>query len=428
MSGDKDRPDDEREGPSQEGLWHNRDFLKLWSGETVSILGDQFTNLAFPLTAILFLHASPSQMGILQALLTLPFLLIGLVAGVWADRYRRRRLMILSDVARALLLLSIPLAFISGSLSIYLLYFVSFTTGVFTVVFDVTYQAYLPSLVKREQLTEANGKLQASAAATQVAGPSIAGALIQVVAAPFAIFLDSLSFVWSAVSLSWIERKEETVNGESRRPILVEIREGLVLVLRESRLRSIAACTATSNLFGNMIGAVVVLYAVNELGMTPLVLGAMFALGSIGALVGALIAARLAAHVRVGWLIILSAVIFSGGWLLVIPAVPPFGTYFLIAAYSIISFGGAVYNVNQVSYRQALVPLRLQGKLNATMRFLVWGTLPIGALLGGLVGETAGLYTALVVGAAGGSLAFLWVLFSPVRHVKKIPTAAEVGG
>ena len=409
------------------GLWGHHDFLKLWSGETVSLLGDQFTGLAFPLTAVLILHASPGQMGVLQAVGTLPFILLGLVAGVWADRYRRRRLMILSDVSRALLLVSIPAAFLSGNLSIYLLYLVSFGTGIFTVVFDVTYQAYLPSIVERGQLMDANGKLQASASAASVVGPSLAGGLIQFVAAPIAILFDSLSFVWSAVSLGWICRKEAPVARASRKPIVEEIKEGLAIVLRNDNLRSIAGCTATSNLFTSMIGAVMILYAVNILGMPPFLIGAMLALGSIGSLLAALIAARLATRVDVGWLIILSAAIFSCAWLLAIPALPPYGSYFLILAFFLVSFGGVVYNVNQVSYRQALVPVKLQGRLNATMRFIVWGTMHVGSLIGGTVGQAFGLYPALVVGAVGGASAFLWVLFSPVRHVKAIPTAPEVG-
>jgi Na+/melibiose symporter-like transporter len=409
------------------GLWRHYDFLKLWSGETVSLLGDQFTGLAFPLTAVLILHASAAQMGVLQALGTLPFLILGLVAGVWADRYRRRRLMILSDVSRAVLLLSIPAAFLWGGISIYLLYLVSFGTGMFTVVFDVTYQAYLPSLVEREQLIDANGKLQASASAASVVGPGLAGGIIQFLAAPFAILLDSLSFVWSAISLSWIRKKETPVARESRRPIVEEIKEGLAIVLGNDKLRSIAACTATSNLFSSTIGAVMILYAVNILGMSPFLIGLMLALGAGGSLIAALIAASLAAYLRVGWLIILSAATFSFGWLLVIPAVPPHGSYFLILAFFIVSFGGVVYNVNQVSYRQALIPIRLQGRLNATMRFIVWGTLPIGALLGGAIGQAFGLYPALVVGAVGGAFSFLWVLFSPVRGVARMPTAEEVG-
>jgi len=260
-----------------------------------------------------------------------------------------------------------------------------------------------------------------------VVGPSLAGGLIQFVAAPFAILFDSFSFVWSAASLSRIRRKEEPVARESLRPVLEEIKEGLAIVLRNDRLRSIAACTATANLFSGLVFAIMILYAVDGLRMSPFLIGVMFALGSAGSLLAALVAARLASHIRVGWLIILSAATFSCGWLLIIAAVPPYGSYFLILAFFITSFGAVVYNVNQVSYRQALVPLRLQGRLNATMRFIVSGILPIGALIGGYLGQAVGLYPALVVGAFGGSFSFLWVLFSPVRQVKSIPTAADVG-
>jgi len=408
-------------------LWRHSDFLKLWSGETVSLLGDQFTGLAIPLAAVLILRASPSQMGVLQAAGTLPFLLIGLVAGVWADRHRRRRLMILSDVARGVLLLSVPAAFLSHDLGIYLLYLVSFGTGMFTVVFDVTYQAYLPSLVEHEQLIDANGKLQASASAASVVGPSLAGSLIQVVEAPFAILVDSFSFFWSAFSLAWIRKKEATMSSGPQRPMAAQIREGLALVLRDSRLRSIAACTATSNLFSSLVGAVLVLYAVDTLKMTPFLLGVMFALGSIGSLLAAVTASRLSRLVGVGWLIIVSAAVFSGAWLLLIGAAPPYGAAVLIVAYFGVGFGAVVYNVNQVSYRQALVPVPLQGRLNATMRFIVWGTLPIGSLAGGAIGQSLGLHTAILVGAVGGAFSFLFVLFSPVRQVKTIPTQPEVG-
>jgi MFS family permease len=391
-------------------------------------VGDQFTVLAFPLAAVIVLHASPSQMGILQALGTLPFLLLGLVAGVWADRYRRRRLMILSDVSRALLLLSVPLAFLLGSLSIYLLYVVTFGAGMFTVVFDVTYQAYLPSLVDPGQLIDANGRLQGSASVASVVGPGLAGSLISVVAAPFAILFDSLSFIWSALSLGSIKKKEALLPRDSRRPILQEIGTGLGLVLHNGKLRSIAACTATSNLFSSIIGAVVVLYAVERLGMTPFLIGTMFALASLGSVLGALAARGLAVSLKVGPLIMVSALVSDLGGLLVIPAVPPYGGSFLIAAYFVMSFGGVVYNINQVSYRQALVPVSLQGRLNATMRFIVWGTLPIGALLGGVIGQAVGLYPALVVGAIGGSFSFLWLVFSQVRDVKSIPTSPEIMG
>ena len=334
--------------------------------------------------------------------------------------------MIMSDVSRALLLLSIPVAYLLGGLSIYLLFIVGFATGVFTVIFDVTYQAYLPSLVDREQLVDANGKLQTSAATAAVVGPSLAGGLINFLAAPLAILFDSFSFVWSAISLSWIRRKEVPVVRESSRSTLGDIKEGLGVVLGNRNLRSIAGCTATANLFGSMVNAVMLLYAVNVLGMSPFLIGIMLALGSVGALTSAIVAARLSARIKVGRLIVISAFGFSGAYLLLIPAVPPNGSYFLIIAFFITSFASVTYNISQVSYRQALVPTRLQGRLNATMRFIVWGTLPVGALIGGLIGQVVGLYPALIVGAAGGTFSFLWVLFSPVRKVERIPTASEM--
>ncbi len=399
----------------------------MWSGETVSLVGDQFAALAFPLTAVLILHVTAAQMGLLQALANVPFLILGLLAGVWADRYRRRRLMILSDVSRAVLALSVPVAFLLGLLSLDLLYVVTFAIGTFTVVFDISYQAYLPSLVGREQLTEANGKLQASAAAAGVVGPSLAGGLVQIVGAPLALLFNPFSFMWSASFLSSIKRREESKPQSSRRPIIEEIKEGLSVVLHERRLWSIAGCTATFNLFSGAVFAVLLLYAVNVLKMSPLLIGVMLALGSAGSLLGGLTAGRLAIHLRVGALIVSSAAFCSLGSLIFILAAPPYGSYFLILAFFVTSFGAVLYNVNQISYRQALVPLRLQGRLNATMRFVVSGILPIGSLLGGLLGQTLGLYPALVIGALGGSLAFLWVFFSPVRRVKSIPTAAEVG-
>jgi len=315
--------------------------------------------------------------------------------------------MIASDISRAVLLLSVPTAFVAGSLSIYLLFFVAFATGAFTVVFDITYQAYLPSLVDRDQLTDANGKLQASAGAASAVGPTLAGGLIQLVAAPFAILFDAFSFLWSAGTLSLIRRKEAEVAAGSRKPVLAEIREGIGVVFRDRRLRSIAGCTATANLSAGVVYAILILYAVHALKMLAWQLGLMFGLGAVGSVVAALVASRLAVFVRVGWLIVFSAALFSGGWLLIMLSTPPYGAYFLVLAFFITSFGGVVYNINQISYRQALVPLGLQGRLNATMRFMVSGIFPIGSLIGGLLGQALGLYLAIVIGAVAGSFSFL---------------------
>ncbi len=423
---DDDRAEEPTRGQERSRLlWKHPDFLKLWLGESVSLVGDQFSGLAIPYAAAVLLSATAFQMGVLSALANLPFLILSLAAGVWADRYRRRRLMILSDLSRALLLLSVPIAYALQSLSIYLLFFVTFTVGIFTVIFDITYQAYLPSLVDRDQLTDANGKLQASAGTASAVGPTAAGGLISLVAAPFAILIDSLSFFWSAANLSLIRRKEDPVPSRDRKPILAEIREGVSVVFHDRRLYSIAGCTATANLSGGMFVAVVVLYGVQVLKMPAWQLGLMFGLGSVGSVSAALVASRLGALFNVGRLIVVSAAIFSLSGVLVIFATPPYGAYFLTGSVFVGGFGAVVYNVNQVSYRQALVPLRLQGRLNATMRFIVTGIIPIGSLIGGEVGQVFGLYPALVASALVGLASFLWVFFSPVRGVKSIPSVPE---
>jgi MFS family permease len=406
-------------------LWRHRDFLKLWSGETVSLLGDQFTSLAFPLAAVLILNATSAEMGALTALSTLPFLLFGLIAGVWADRYRRKRMMIISDVARAALLVAVPLAFVAKALTIYLLYSVTFLTGVFTVFFDIAYQSYLPVLVDRDQLVDANGKMEASRAAAQVVGPSLAGGTVQLVSAPFAIFVDAISFVWSAASLSWIRKKEEVRAKDEHGSITRDIKEGLLLVLRDPRLRSISGCTATANFFSSIIFAILVLFAVDVLGMSPFSIGLMFAAGSVGSLLGAFSAGRFTRLIPLGWTIIISSLIGAAGWFLMLFASPPYGSYIVIASLFITSLGAVVYNINQVSYRQALVPIRMQGRLNASIRFIVWGTLPVGAAVGGILGQIFGLRAPLLVGSLGGFIAVLWVLLSPVRRVRSMPEQAE---
>ncbi len=428
-------------------LWRHSNFLKLWASETISSFGSQFSGLAIPLTAIYYLqdkcnvrtgpHACSYEFGILSATGTFPFLLIGLFVGVWVDRHRRRPILVLSNLGRGALLASIPLAFLAGMLGLLgfpLLYGVSFLIGILTVFFDVAYQAYLPSLVHREQLVDANGKLEASRSAAQVTGPSIAGAVIQLITAPIAIALDAVSFLGSAFSLSRIRHEEEGPELEKRPSVKSEIREGLDVVLRDSRLRSIAGCTGTSNFFSAAIFALFLLYATGTLGFTALTIGLVFSVGSVGALVGVATAAPMARRVGVGRAIVLSMAVSGIGLLgvyfaasassarLLVGSVVVSGSILiLIAAQLITSWSVVVYNVNQVSLRQAVVPLRLQGRLNATMRFLVWGTLPLGGLVGGVLGATIGIRNTIGIGALGASLAFLWVLLSPVHGLKEVP-------
>jgi MFS family permease len=411
-----------------QGLWRHPDFVKLWAGETISLVGSQITLLALPLTAVLTLGATPGQMGLLGAIQYAPFLLLGLFAGVWVDRLRRRPILIGANLGRAALLGLVPLLAALDLLRIEHLYVLAFPLGVLTVFFDVAYQSFLPALVRREDLVEGNSKLEASRSVAQVAGPGLAGMLVQFLTAPIALALDAVSFVVSAGCLMLIRVRESTpTSGASGRGVLAEIGEGLRLVLGNPLLRPIAGCTGSSNLFSAAIQAVFVLYLTRELGIAPTVLGLIVGAGGVGALLGATLAQPAARRFGVGPTIVWPITLGSGAWLVLPLAgeVPTATVPLLMVAYAILLGGGTIYNVSQVSLRQAITPDHLQGRMNATMRFIVWGTMPIGALLGGALGEAIGLRTTLIVAALGALLAPLWVLLSPVRTLHRPPLSSE---
>lgn len=401
-------------------LWRHRDFLLLWTGQTISVFGSQFTQLAVPLVAAVTLKASPAQMGVLSAVVTAPFLLVGLFAGVWVDRWRRRPVLISGDVGRALVLSAIPIAYLAGALSMPLLYAVGFLAGVFTVFFDVAYQAYLPSLVDRAQLVEGNSKLEASRSTAQIAGPGLAGVVVQIISAPLAIVFDALSFLISGLFIGLI-RRSEPLPETTRAPMLGEIREGISVVFGNPMLRAIAGCTGTSNFFAAAAGALYILFITRELGLKPVAIGAVFSLGSLGALAGVLLAGSLARRLGIGRVIVAAPLILGLGFVPVVLATPKLAVPLLTLGALVVSFGSPIYNISQVSLRQAITPHRLQGRMNATMRFLVWGTMPLGALAGGALGQVLGLRPTIAIAAAGATLAFVWVWRSPVRALTQIP-------
>jgi MFS family permease len=408
-------------------LWSNPDFLKLWVSETISLFGTQVTLLALPLTAVLALDASAFQMGVLGALQYAPFFLVSLPAGVWVDRLRRRPILVGANLGRALLLGSVPLAAMFGVLSMGLLYAVSFLVGVLTVCFDIAYQSYLPSLVGRERLVEGNSKLEVSNPVAQVAGPAVGGGLVQLLTAPLAVLADAASYLVSASLLGTIRAREEEPARAAERDLRSEIGEGLRVVLGSRLLRPIAGYTGASNLFGAVTGAVFLLYVTDSLGVEPALLGLVFGVGSVGALLGALLPARAARRFGIGPSIVGASVLLGlGGLLVPLASGPlPVAVGLLVAAQLIMGLANTVYNVNQISLRQAITPDRLLGRMNASMRFLVWGTIPVGSLLGGALGEAIGLRATLFVGAFGELLATCWVLFSPVRTLRDQP---EIGG
>lgn len=413
---------------SRGSLWRHRDFLCLWTGQTISQLGSQVTALALPVLAAVQLQATPAQMGLLGALEMAPFLLFSLPAGAWVDRLPKRAVLVAADLGRALVVGALPLAAWLGVLDMRWLYAGGFLAGVLTVLFEVAYQAYLPAPVGRPHLLEANARLETSRSAAQLVGPGLAGALVEWLTAPVAVLVDAASYLASAAALAAIRTPEPRPEA-ARRSLGSDVVEGLRLVLGNPLLRRLAACTGTSNLFGSVGGAVFILFATRQLGLGPGTLGLVFAVAHVGFLVGAAAAARVARRLGLGRTLVLSPMVWGAGSLRVALAggPPPWPLAALAAGQFLAGLATPVYNVNQVSLRQSLVPLALQARLAATMRFFVWGTIPLGSLLGGLLGEVVGLRPTLVLGALGSGLAALWLFRSPVAALREPPVPAEAG-
>jgi MFS family permease len=410
------------------GLWRHPDFVRLWSAETVSQFGTQFTQLALPLAAIDVLHASAFEVAALTTVEFLPFLLVSLPAGVWVDRLRRRPILVVGDLSRALLLGSIPVAYWLGELSMTQLYVVGFLVGIATVFFDVAYQSYLPSLVDRQQLIDGNAKLEISRAAAQLGGPGLAGIVIDVLRAPAAIAFDALSFIGSGLFIFSIRKRETTprAEGQPARRMREELREGLSYVLTHPFLKNIAACTALFNFFGNMGFAVLLVFARRELHLSPLAIGLAFTLSNVGPLLAAFNASRISSRLGVGTTII-GASVLGGPMFLIIPFAPEGNAAlaWLIPVFIVGGLSNVIYNVTQVSLRQAITPERIQGRMNSVMRFIVWGTIPLGSILGGVLASNIGVKETLIVSGIGCCLPFLPVLLSPVRSIREMPEPVD---
>ncbi len=420
-------------GIARPSLWRHGDFRKLWTAATVSVLGSQVTLIAVPYIALTMLHASVFQVSLLAAVEMLPFLLFTLLAGAWLDRVRRRPVLIAADFGRGAVLLSIPVAYVAGVMSIWQLFIVAFVTGTFSAFFDVADQSFLPALIDRDDLVEGNGRLQVSYSAAQIGGPTLAGNLIQIVAAPLAIVADALSFFISGGLIGLIRKREdkpERMLDAAGRPtsLRAEISSGLRYVLGNRYLRSIAGCTGTSNLFGAALFGVFPVLIWRELNLPPAFFGTVVGLASFGFLAGAALSGRLPRRFGLGPTIIVSAALSSPAFLLLTltPARLEWAAVTLFAGWSVLGFTQVVYNVAQISLRQSITPLAMQSRMNATMRFIVWGTIPIGSLMGGLLATLLPVRLALVIVALGSFASVPWVLFSPLRSLRQMPE--EVGG
>lgn len=409
-------------------LLRDRTFARFLIGQAISSLGSEVTYLALPLTAVLILRATPAEMGVLGAARNAPFLIFGLLAGVWVDRMRRRSILIASDLFKALLLLSIPAAALLEVLRIEQLVLLAFVTGTLSIISTVAYQAFLPTLVRRDQLLDANTTMETSSSVTQIVGPGFGGLLIQWLTAPVAIVMDAVSYVISAAFLASLRVVETSRPAKHRRPPMWgEIVEGIKVVVFNPYLRSIMLCGTTHNLFSNgMAVALYVLYVTRELHITPAQLGLIFAFGGPGALVGALFAARTSRTVGLGRTLI-SAQLLTGVARACLPLagiLPQAAMPLLAVGELILGVARPLFNINQVSLRQTITPDNLQGRMNASIRFLMWAIVPVGSLLGGFAAQWIGLRPTLIVAAVGTTLAAGWMVFSPVRPLRQQPAEA----
>ena len=395
--------------------------MLLWSGQTVSEVGSAVTGIALPLLATVTLKSTLFENGLLATLSMLPFLLVTLPAGAWVDRWRKRRVLMWSDAGRFVLIGSIPIGKYFGFLSLNQLYLVAFLAGVLTVFFDVAYQSYLPALVDHDQLIDGNGKIGASQAFGQASGPAIGGLLVAALGAAYAVIVDAVSFLVSTLATFFIKHREPPREKVPNRRLRTEIGEGLRFVAHQPILRKIVACTATSNFGGGMLTAALIYFVVHTLHLGATFVGVFFTIGALGGMLGGVLAGRLGRAVgsaRIIWVSILIGAPFD---FLVPFAQPGWRASFVIVGFFAGSATAVIYNTAQVSYRQRICPPELLGRMNASVRFVVWGTQPLGSLIGGALGLWLGSRAVLFISAAVASLSCLWLIFSPLYGMRDLP-------
>lgn len=405
----------------QSSLWRHGAFLLLWSGETISQTGAQISLVVVPLTAISALHAGPTEVGLLTALQYAPVVLITLFAGVWLDRHRRRPVLIVTNLARFLLFMVISLSYLTGLLSLGLLYLVTFAVGLLTAVSDVAYLVYLSSLVSRGQLIEANAKLEATYSIAQIGGPGIGGVLVQLVTAPVALVANAGISLLAAVTFLGIRRPEAVARPErERQPIRAEIADGWRAILGHRVLRLLVVQAAVYNLFEQMVLTLYLLFGVRELRLGAGQLGGILTTASVGGLIGALIAGRAAAAIGTGRCIVGSMVVSAVGLAVVplAPATPVLVIVVLITGFVLYGFGLGIFSVHSLSVRIALAPAGLLGRITATFRLILYGVIPIAALLAGVLGNLVGIRAAIMLGAAPLLVLSTLFWFTAVRHAE----------
>ena len=406
----------------------NRNFQFLWAGQTVSTIGSQMSGLALPVLAVTMLQASEWQVGMMNAAGMSMFLLIGLPAGAWVDRWLKRRVMILADAVRMLVLFSVPFAWWAGVLDMTYIIISAAVISAANVFFDVAYQSVLPIMLPKEHMAKANSALETTNQTSMLAGPAVVGFLLSIVKAPILMLADAVSFLVSLVSVALIKMDESAIAKKDRGRLRDDIAEGVKFVTKHPIISRITATTAVSNLFGSAVHTLTPILVLRTMDVPPALYGLAFTAAAAAGLVGAISAAKIGERFGQGNTVI-GAMVLCGVAMIGFPIAASIGTIsafpIVIASEALLSFSGLVYNITQVSARQALCPEHLLGRMNASIRFFVWGVMPISALLAGAFATWFGMIPVLIVGAIG-SLSATWFVFaSPLRGLKTIVPAAE---
>jgi MFS family permease len=411
------------------------DFNRLWLGQAVSAFGSQVTTLALPLTAVLYLHATAYQMGLLAAAREVAFLGPMLAFGVMVDRMRRRPLMIGTDLGLALVIALVPILAWAGALAMPVLYLVALVAGCLTSVFSLAYVAYLPSIVESEVLLAGNSRLQATDSVSDVAGPGLAGVLIQLLGAPFALLADAASFLFSATMLASIRKREPVPERESRPEreqaaargrwldgVGRDIWSGLSFTFRHPILAPLAAADATFNFFAQLMLTLFVLYAAHLSHLSASQIGVVFAAFGVGGVVAATTLGRAVAWLGYGRLLLAGYAVGA----LAIAGIPfvsgSAGVQTILDALLFCTAGCGIIalNIATMTLRQVATPASAQGRVTAAYGFLIGALIPVSAILAGVLGERLGLRATLLVAAAGVPVSMLWLTFSPVRKLRTL--------
>jgi len=404
-------------------LWTDRRFSTYWAGQTVSQFGDRISELALPLIAVATLQASPTEVGLLTAAIWTPSL-IALFIGAWVDHQaRKRRLLIAADLLRFAVLLSLPIAHVFGVVSLGQLYLVALLAGIGQVLYQTSYANFFVGLVRQDQYVEANSMLSGTRSASFIAGPAVGGFLIQLLTAPVAVLVDALSFLVSAAMIGRVKVEERPIDTTGALSLMSRAREGMRFVLKHPYLRASLGCATTINFFNFVVSALIILYASRHLHLSAGVIGLAFGIGATGGLIGALVAGRLARAIGVGWTVALGSIVFSLPYALIPLAagstVTKAGVLGLVEFLS--GFGIMCFDINLNALQTAVTPDAMRSRVVGAFTTINYGIRPLGAIIGGLCGQFFGIGPTMIVAAIGGSLAFLWLLPSPI-----ITTAAIV--